>query len=173
LTIEIRRKLKRIALISDTHSYFGEEIKPYVQDCDELWHAGDIGNMETADQYESLGIPFRAVYGNIDDHVLRRRYQETLDFEIENVHVLMIHIGGYPGKYSPKAKQLIFTGEYKLFIAGHSHIAKVIYDKQHDLLHMNPGAFGKSGFHTIRTMIRFSIENSSVFNAELIEFAKR
>lgn len=165
--------MKRIALISDTHSYFGDEIKPYLQDCDELWHAGDIGNMEAADQYESLGMPFRAVYGNIDDHVLRRRYKEVLDFEIENVHVLMMHIGGYPGKYSPKAKQLVFNGTYKLFIAGHSHIAKVIYDKQNDLLHMNPGAFGKNGFHTVRTMIRFSIENNRIFDAEMVEFARR
>jgi len=165
--------VKRIGLISDTHSYFGEEIKAFLQDCDELWHAGDIGSMEAADRYEELGIPFRAVYGNIDDHILRRRYQEILDFEMEQVHVLMMHIGGHPGKYMPKAKQLIHEENYQLFISGHSHIAKVIYDQQNNLLHMNPGAFGKNGFHTVRTMLRFSLENGRIFGAEIIEFARR
>ncbi len=164
---------KKIALISDTHGYFGEEIKTYLAGCDELWHAGDIGNAETADAYESLGIGFRAVFGNIDDHLLRRRYREVLDFEIENVRVLMMHIGGYPGRYSPKAKQLITGGNYKIFVAGHSHIARVLYDQGNKVLHMNPGAFGKSGFHAVRTMIRFSIDNGKIFGAELIEFGRR
>lgn len=165
--------MKRIALISDTHGYFGQELAEYLVDVDELWHAGDIGNMETHEKYGQLVPMFRAVYGNIDDHLVRRTCREVLDFKVEESRVLMMHIGGYPGHYSSNARQLISSGNYRLFVSGHSHIARVMYDQNYKVLHMNPGAFGKSGFHTVRTMLRFSIDNNRILDAELIEFAKR
>lgn len=140
--------------------------------CDEIWHAGDIGNIETADKLSAFK-PFRAVYGNIDGGVLRSDYNETEYFQIENVSVLMTHIGGYPGRYNPKARLLIEKYKPTLFIAGHSHILKVIYDKKYNLLYLNPGAAGISGLHSLITMIRFTIDNDRITDLEIFESPRK
>ena len=138
---------------------------------DEIWHAGDIGSVELADKFESFK-PLRFVHGNIDGHELRIRYPKFQKFIIEGVEVWMTHIGGYPGKYAPDIAPLIFRKPPKLFISGHSHILKVLYDKTLGLLHLNPGAAGKQGFHKPRTMIRLVIDNKNIRDLEVIELAK-
>ena len=160
----------KIALISDTHSYFEEDVNKYLRQVDEIWHAGDIGDLQTADNYRSIK-PFRAVYGNIDSHELRIEYPEFLSFEINGLKVLMIHIGGYPGFYSPRARQLIQEHKPELFISGHSHILKVMPDKKHNLLHMNPGSCGRKGFHSIRTLILFDIQAGNIENVRVVELS--
>jgi putative phosphoesterase len=162
-----------IALISDTHGYFGEDVNKYLVGVDEVWHAGDIGDVSTLEKYESLGKTFRAVYGNIDGHRLRRDYEEYLDFEIDGLKVLMIHIGGYPGRYSKEAYALINQKKYDLFISGHSHITKVMRDPKHNLIHMNPGSCGHHGFHLMRTLIRFKIDAGQIRDLEVIELGRR
>lgn len=160
--------MKKIGLLSDTHGYINPGVSDFFSSCDEIWHAGDIGNIETADKLAELK-PFKAVYGNIDDTVLRNTFKEVELFTCENVKVLMIHIGGYPGRYSPKARMLIEEHKPKLFISGHSHILKVIPDKKYDLLHINPGAAGKSGLHRSVTMVRFIIEGSNIRDLEVFD----
>ncbi|MBN2165887.1 MAG: metallophosphoesterase family protein [Marinilabiliaceae bacterium] len=162
----------RIGLLSDTHSFFDPRFFELFKDVDEIWHVGDIGSEQVLDQMESFR-PVRAVYGNIDNAVMRRRLKEVLRFKCEGVDVLMIHIGGYPGNYDRRVKSLIEKETPKLFISGHSHILKVIFDKKNDMLHINPGAAGKNGFHAIRTAIRFCIDNEKIKDLEVIELGRK
>jgi len=160
--------MKTIGLLSDTHSFLTPAISTHFSDCDEIWHAGDIGNTETADLLEKIK-PLRAVYGNIDSIEIRRRYPLNQVFECEGVKVIITHIAGYPGKYSARALQLIATHIPKLFICGHSHIIKVIYDKKLDHLHINPGAAGREGFHKICTFVKFIIDDHHIRDLRIIE----
>jgi len=164
--------LKKILLLSDTHGYIDKRILSYVQKADEVWHAGDIGNLDVTDQIEELK-PLRAVYGNIDGKDTRVNFPEFQQFYCEQVSVLMTHIGGYPGRYTPRIKELFSKSTPKLFICGHSHILKVMQDKKYKLLHMNPGAAGVQGFHKIRTMLSFEINGDEVQNLEAIELGQR
>ena len=161
----------KIGVISDTHNTFDTLLEEFLAPCDEVWHAGDFGSVEVADRIARFK-PLRGVYGNIDGGVLRRMYNDFSLFEVEGVKVLMTHIGGYPRHYAPKALQHIHISKPKLFIAGHSHILKVIYDPVYDLLHINPGAAGKYGIHTLRTAIRFDIEAGEIKNLEIGEWSK-
>lgn len=164
--------MKKIGLLSDTHGYWDEKFETYFASCDEIWHAGDIGSMELAARFEALK-PFRAVYGNIDDYKTRVVYPQNLRFTIDKVEVLMTHIGGYPGRYDPSIRGQLLARPPKLFISGHSHILKVIYDKKLDCLHMNPGAAGKYGFHRVRTLLRFVLDEGDIRDLEVIEIGKQ
>lgn len=164
--------MKKILLLSDTHSFIDEQILKFVQQADEVWHAGDIGDLSVTDQIKALK-PLRAVFGNIDDANARMSFPLDEKFSVENVSVWMTHIGGYPNKYNLRIKDEIQKNPPKIFISGHSHILKVQYDKKLQLLHMNPGAAGKHGFHKIRTMLRFELENGEIKNLEIIELAAR
>ncbi|MFA7582753.1 MAG: metallophosphoesterase family protein [Proteiniphilum sp.] len=164
--------MKKIGLLSDTHGYWDEKFETYFASCDEIWHAGDIGSMELAARFEALK-PFRAVYGNIDDYKTRVVYPQNLRFTIEKVEVLMTHIGGYPGRYDPSIRGQLLARPPKLFISGHSHILKVIYDKKLDCLHMNPGAAGKYGFHRVRTLLRFVLDEGDIRDLEVIEIGRQ
>ncbi len=163
--------MKKILLLSDTHNYIDDAILKYVKQADEVWHAGDIGNLEVTDAIKALK-PLRAVYGNIDDAKVRIEFPEHDRFKCESVDVWMTHIGGYPNKYDKRVKDELIKNPPKLFICGHSHILKVIPDKKLNLLHMNPGAIGKHGLHKVRTMLRFTIDNEKIDNLEVIEFKK-
>lgn len=160
--------MKKIGLLSDTHSFLDHKIWDFLKDCDEIWHAGDIGNMEVADKL-SRTKPFKAVYGNIDGEDVRISFPKIQHFVCEELSVLMVHIGGYPGRYEREVKELIHKLKPKLFISGHSHILKVIYDDKNELLHMNPGAAGKSGFHKHQTAIRFKVEGKDMKDLEVFE----
>ncbi|GLB54021.1 phosphoesterase [Neptunitalea chrysea] len=160
--------MTRILLLSDTHSYIDDTILKYVKAADEVWHAGDIGDISVTDQIKKL-TPLKGVYGNIDNHVIRAEFPENNRFFCEGVDVWITHIGGYPNKYDMRVRSEIQTNPPKLFICGHSHILKVIYDKKLQLLHMNPGACGKHGFQKIRTMLRFEIDKEEIKNLEIIE----
>jgi uncharacterized protein len=164
--------MRRIGLLSDTHGYLDNRILDFLGECDEIWHAGDIGNIETAQQLSAFK-PFRAVYGNIDGTDLRQDYPVRLRFLCENVDVLMVHIGGCPGHYFAGIRKEFISTPPKLFISGHSHILKVIYDKKYQLLHINPGAAGITGFHQVRTLIRFSIDKENIRDLEVIELGQR
>lgn len=164
--------MKKILLLSDTHSYIDDTILKYVNQADEVWHAGDIGNLEVTDAIKKLK-PLRAVYGNIDDAKARLEFPLDNRFLCEKVSVWITHIGGYPGKYNPKIKEELAKNPPQLFICGHSHILKVQFDKKLNVLHMNPGAAGKSGFHTVRTMLRFVIEEDKIKDLEIIEIEQR
>ncbi|MCB0426414.1 MAG: metallophosphoesterase family protein [Mangrovimonas sp.] len=163
--------MTKILLLSDTHSYIDEAILKYVKLADEVWHAGDIGNLDVTDAIKSLK-PLRAVYGNIDDVKARAEFPENNRFMCEEVDVWITHIGGYPGRYNLRIRNQIVQNPPKLFICGHSHILKVMNDKQLNLLHMNPGAVGKHGFQKVRTMLRFTIDGKKIDNLEVIEFPK-
>lgn len=162
--------MKKIGLLSDTHSYWDDKFLTYFESCDEIWHAGDIGTLELAYKLNSIK-PLRAVYGNIDGHEVRAVYPEFLRFRIEGVDVLITHIGGYPGKYIPVVKNILETHPPSLFICGHSHILKVMYDSKYKCLDINPGAAGKFGFHKVRTIVRFVIEGGNIQDLEVIELA--
>lgn len=162
----------KILLMSDTHSHLDDRMLHYVQEADEVWHAGDIGNeaiLETLKSYK----PVRAVYGNIDNRPLRRELPLIADFKVEKLKVIMTHIGGYPSKYAKRIKSVLVEHPPHLFISGHSHILRVLYDKSLNLLHINPGAAGNEGFHLVRTMVRFEIHGSEIKNLEVIELSKR
>ncbi|MDR0824271.1 MAG: metallophosphatase family protein [Prevotella sp.] len=161
--------MRKIGLLSDTHNWWDEKYEKYFADCDEIWHAGDIGTIELALKFEALGKPFRAVYGNIDDSKVRAVYPETLRFTLEGVDVLMTHIGGYPGKYERRVQSILLMNPPKLFIAGHSHILKVMFDKKINGLFINPGAAGKYGFHKVRTLVRFVLDSGNITDLEVIE----
>lgn len=161
----------KIGIISDTHGTFDKVLQDFLLPCDEVWCAGDFGTTEVADKIAAFK-PLRAVYGNIDGEIVRRMYGEFCFFEVEGVKVLMTHIGGYPRKYAPKALQHIHGARPKIFVAGHSHILKVIYDPVYDLLHINPGAAGKYGIHKVRTAVRFDIEAGEIKNMEIGEWEK-
>ncbi len=164
--------MKNILLLSDTHGHIDEVMLKYIHLADEVWHAGDIGNLEVTDQIKKIK-PLRAVFGNIDGDAARMEFPLHQKFFCEGVSVWITHIGGYPDKYSPLIREDLRLNPPKLFICGHSHILKVIYDKKLQLLHMNPGAAGKSGFHQVRTMLRFLIDNSEIKNLEIIELGKK
>lgn len=164
--------MKKILLLSDTHSHIDEKILKYVNLADEVWHAGDIGDLNVTDTIKSLK-PLRAVYGNIDDDKARMEFLLNNRFLCENVDVWITHIGGYPGKYNQNIRAEIQNNPPKLFICGHSHILKVQFDKKLNLLHMNPGAAGIHGFHQIRTMLRFEIDGDKIQNLEIIELGNR
>ncbi|GHT05118.1 phosphoesterase [Bacteroidia bacterium] len=160
--------MRKIGLLSDTHAYWDDKFAQYFSECDEIWHAGDIGSEAVLHQLEAIK-PVRAVYGNIDSHLLRAICPQTLRFEVEQVEVLLTHIGGYPGKYAPEIRQEIYANPPKLFVCGHSHILKVQYDKHLQMLCVNPGAAGKYGFHQVRTIVRFTIDGKDMKDMEVIE----
>lgn len=164
--------MKKILLLSDTHSFIDAQILKFVKQADEVWHAGDIGNITVIDTIKKLK-PCRAVYGNIDDNLIRTEFPLDLKFNIEKVSVWITHIGGYPTNYNFRIKDEISKNPPKLFISGHSHIVKVMHDKKLNLLHMNPGAAGNHGFHKVRTMLRFEINEDLISNLEVIELAQR
>ena len=164
--------MTKILLLSDTHSYIDNDILKYVKQADEVWHAGDIGDLKVTDAIKKLK-PLRCVYGNIDDKDARLEFPLDLRFNVENISVWITHIGGYPNRYKPRIKEEIEKNPPKLFICGHSHILKVQFDKKLNLLHLNPGAAGNHGFHKIRTMLRFELHKGEIKNLEIIELAKR
>ncbi|MUP44275.1 metallophosphoesterase [Gramella sp. BOM4] len=160
--------MKKILLLSDTHGHIDERILHYASQADEIWHAGDIGDLNVTDQLKALK-PLKAVYGNIDNASIRKEFPLNNRFQCEEVDVWITHIGGYPGRYSPAVKEDIRKNPPKIFISGHSHILKVMNDKNLGLLHMNPGAAGKQGFHKKRTMLRFKIDGKEISDLEVIE----
>jgi len=162
----------KIGLISDTHGWIHPRLYDHLAGVDEIWHAGDIGNIDTADAFASFK-PFRAVFGNIDDALVRKVYKENLIFNADEVKVWLTHIGGTPGHYDEKVKPAIYENPIDLFICGHSHIAKVMFDKKTGFLYVNPGAAGYNGFHKFMTAIRFSIDGKDIHDMELIEMGER
>lgn len=162
----------RIGLLSDTHGHLNDGIFKHFAECDEIWHAGDIGTIELADQLSRFK-PFYAVYGNIDGGKLRQQFPEDLWLERNGMSIFITHIGGYPPKYNPRTKSIFREKIPDLFICGHSHILKVIRDKERDLLHINPGAAGIQGFHRVKTLVRFSILDRRITDLEVIELGKR
>ncbi len=172
--------MTRIGLISDTHNYLDENIFEHFKNCDEIWHAGDFGTLEIAEQLNSFQATksgqtpiLRGVYGNIDGNDIRNVYPVKLRWKCEEVEVMMIHIGGSPPKYNPAVKKELIAYPPQLFISGHSHILKVMYDQQLQCLHMNPGAAGKQGWHKVRTIIRFAIDGKEIKDCEVIELGSR
>lgn len=162
----------KILLLSDTHGYMDDRILDYASKVDEVWHAGDIGNLSVTDQLSEV-CKLRGVYGNIDGHEIRNEFPENNRFVIDGLDVWITHIGGYPGRYNQRVRDEIRKNPPKLFICGHSHILKVMPDKKLGLLHMNPGAVGIHGFHKVRTMLRFEINSGKVQNPEVVEFERR
>lgn len=162
----------RIGLISDTHGYLDPAIFKHFENCDEIWHGGDFGPANIASELAAVK-PLRGVYGNIDGQEIRTQFPETLIFNCEEVTVLIQHIGGYPNRYAPGVKDKIATKSCQLFISGHSHILKVMYDPKLQCLHMNPGAAGNHGWHQVRTLIRFAIDGKTIKDCEVIELGKR
>ncbi|TMI68631.1 MAG: metallophosphoesterase family protein [Bacteroidetes bacterium] len=166
--------MTRIGLISDTHGFLDENVYRHFQTCDEIWHAGDFGGMGLASQLASTSsLPVRGVYGNIDGNDIRTVYPENLIFTCEEVKVMIRHIGGSPPRYNPETKKGLLIHQPKLFITGHSHILKIMYDDKINCLYMNPGAAGKHGWHKIRTIIRFAIDGPDIKDCEVIELGKR
>ncbi|WP_127141293.1 metallophosphoesterase family protein [Flagellimonas marinaquae] len=164
--------MTKILLLSDTHGHMDETILKYAAQADEVWHAGDIGNLAVTDSLKALK-PVRGVFGNIDDHVIQKEFPENNRFMCEGVDVWITHIGGYPNRYNVRVQDEIRSNPPKLFICGHSHILKVMHDKKLGLLHMNPGACGKHGFHQVRTMLRFVIDGEKISDLEVVELGKR
>ncbi len=161
--------MTKIGLLSDTHAWWDDRYAHYFSECDEVWHAGDIGSAEVADRFEQLPVTFRAVHGNIDGYDIRLRYPEMLRFTIDGVDVLLKHIGGYPGKYDPSVRAILMERPPRLFVCGHSHILKVKYDRALDMLHINPGAAGVYGIQAVRTLVRFTLAEGAVSDLEVIE----
>lgn len=168
LILELKITMKRIGILSDTHGYWDERYIQYFNDCDEIWHAGDIGDISIIEKLESI-CPVRAVRGNADFGEVARKYGSEEIFKTEDVRVYLTHIGGYPGRWVPGIKQKLLSNGIKLMIDGHSHILKVIYDKELDLLHINPGAAGQQGWHKKRTLVKLEIDGKNFQNCEIIE----
>ncbi len=164
--------MKRIGLLSDTHGWLDPAVFEHFEACDEIWHAGDIGSLELADQLEAFR-PLRAVYGNIDDQAVRLKYPEDQVFIVEDVKICMTHIAGRPGRYPKRVKELLRQEKPAVFICGHSHILKVMYDQAFQVLHINPGACGRQGLHTVRTMIRFDLSAGKIDGLEVVELGPR
>ena len=164
--------MTRIGLLSDTHGYIDDQILQHLASCDEIWHAGDFGTLEVANKLKSVK-PLRGVSGNVDGYDISSIYPETLRWTCEQVAVFMIHIGGYPGRYTPLAKIELSREPAQLFITGHSHILKIQFDDRLQCLHMNPGAAGRHGWHPLRTLIRFSIHGGDMKDCEVVELGKR
>lgn len=165
--------MTRIGLLSDTHSYLDPTLKNHFADCDQLWHAGDIGDPAVLDELKRWNPTVRLVYGNIDDTTLRARLPLNLEFTVEDLSVFMTHIGGYPGRYTARVRKVLDERRPGLYICGHSHILKVMPDKKRGLLHMNPGACGRHGFHRMRTALRFGIDDGRIVHLEVIELGLR
>jgi uncharacterized protein len=164
--------MKKIGLLSDTHSYLDEKVFTHFDDRDEIWHGGDFGNLEVVEALKAFR-PLRGVYGNVDGQEIRQVYPETNRFLCEDVEVFMTHIGGYPGKYAPIVKQAYVEKPFGLFISGHSHILKVMYDDKWKCLHINPGAAGKEGWHKVKTLIKFSIQGTEIQDLAVIELGNK
>lgn len=164
--------MKKIGLLSDTHNHWDERYTTYFAECDEIWHAGDIGSVEIVNRLRKIA-PVRAVYGNIDGQELRHLFPHINRFHIEGAEILIKHIGGYPGRYDSSIKGSLLAHPPQLFISGHSHVLKVKYDKTLQCLHINPGAAGISGFHKVRTLVRFTIHNGIFADLEVIELGER
>jgi len=164
--------MKKITLISDTHSYCGDDVLDHCKDADEIWHGGDFGSEEVIDKLESIA-PLRGVYGNIDGGAIRDRMPLNLEWECEGVTVFMTHIGGYPGRYTSRVHNMLKEKKPHLYICGHSHILKVMPDKKINLLHINPGACGHIGFHRFRTIIKFECKNGKLENVRAVELGLR
>jgi putative phosphoesterase len=169
---EICNCMTRIGLISDTHGFLDEKVKSHFEECDEIWHAGDFGNIFIAEELRKIK-PVRGVYGNIDGQDVRNDFKENLFFTCEDVSVLLRHIGGSPPNYNPETRKLLDLHKPQLFIAGHSHILKVIYDEKKQCLHMNPGAAGRQGWHQVRTILTFAIDGKDIRDCKIIELGKR
>jgi uncharacterized protein len=174
---KVGNTMKRIGLMSDTHSFLDEKVFEFFAEMDEIWHAGDFGTLELADALAAFK-PLRGVYGNIDGGALRQRFPENLQFECEGLPVFMTHIGGYPNRYAPRVRPLLhdFAADEKrlrLFISGHSHILKAMPDPKLGLLHLNPGACGNEGWHKVKTLMRFTVEHGAIDGLEVIELGKR
>lgn len=164
--------MTRIGLISDTHSFLDEAVFRHFDQCDEVWHGGDFGTVEIADKLKSFK-PLKGVFGNIDGYAIRSIYPQKLNWTCEEVIIYMTHIGGYPSRYAPGIRQELINSKARLFISGHSHILKVIYDDKINCLHMNPGAAGKQGWHKVRTLLRFSIDGADIRDCEAVELEGR
>jgi putative phosphoesterase len=164
--------MKRIGLISDTHGHLDKNVFTHFSQCDEIWHAGDLGSLKLAEALAAFK-PFKGVCGNIDDASTRNVYPEQLVFECEEVKVMIRHIGGSPPRYNPETKKELLIHQPLLFIAGHSHILKIMYDDKLNCLYMNPGAAGKQGWHKMRTLVRFTIDGRNIKDAEVIELGSR
>lgn len=164
--------MTRIGLLSDTHGFLDEKFFDLFSGCNEVWHAGDIGNISVSNLLEDFK-PLRSVFGNIDGTDIRTRYPEKNFFSCEQIKVFMIHIGGYPGNYFPGVREQLLHYKPDLFICGHSHILKIMRDEKLNLLHMNPGAAGKHGMHKVRTALRFSVDGTKINNVEVIELGER
>ena len=163
--------MKNIVLISDTHHELDNRFFPHFEKADEIWHAGDIGSLAITDTLKKFA-PIRVVYGNIDDNTIRNEFKRNIYFKCEKVNVIMTHIGGYPGRYDKKMLPIIEQANADLFICGHSHILKVMYDKKYKLLHMNPGAIGDFGIHTVKTILCFSIDGKEIKDLRVVEFPR-
>ena len=163
--------MKKIILLSDTHSALDERFLPHLEDANEIWHAGDIGDIKVLEKLEKI-TKLRAVYGNIDNHIIRSVTKEFIHFKCEEVNILITHIGGYPGKYAKGIKEKIQKLRPKLFICGHSHILKVFFDKRFNLLHMNPGAAGDYGIHKVKTILKFKIDKENITDLKIIELKR-
>lgn len=163
--------MTKVGLLSDTHSYLDDAVFKHFEKCDEVWHAGDFGNIELVDTLAAFK-PLRGVYGNIDDAAIRQTYPEDLRFDCEGMDVWMTHIGGYPDKYNPRIRTEIYSNPPQLFITGHSHILKVIHDKKINCLHLNPGAAGKQGWQKVRTLMRFNVADGRIHDLQIIELSK-
>jgi uncharacterized protein len=162
----------RIGLISDTHHFLDDNVFKHFDTCDEIWHAGDFGTIDLARRLSDFK-PLKGVYGNIDGADIRRVYPEDLHWQAEGVKVFMTHIGGYPPRYNPRVKKALEADPPQLFVCGHSHILKVVFDEKLQCLHMNPGAAGRQGWHTVRTLIRFTIDGNNMKDCEVIELGSR
>ena len=163
--------MKKISLLSDTHSILDERFIPHLKNSDEIWHAGDIGSLDVYDKLTKLS-DVKAVYGNIDDHKIRIGLKSELFFKCEGVNIYMTHIGGYPGKYSKGIKEKIEKTNPNIFICGHSHILKIMNDKKNKLLFLNPGAAGNHGIHKVKTIIKFDIDGKEIRNLKIIELKR-
>ncbi|MCO5236303.1 MAG: metallophosphatase family protein [Chitinophagaceae bacterium] len=164
--------MRRIGILSDTHGYLDENIFTHFGQCDEIWHAGDFGTAVVAEKLKNFK-PLRGVYGNIDGNDIRNSFPEKLHFTVEEVPVFMQHIGGYPGRYAPGVKNEILRIRPSLFVSGHSHILKIIYDDQLRCLHINPGAAGRQGWQKVRTIVRLTIDGNNMKDCEVIELGKK
>lgn len=164
--------MKRIGILSDTHSCWDDRYALHFRDCDEIWHAGDIGCLDTLQRLRAIGPEVRAVRGNIDHGPVARLCPEILSFTVEDVPVWMTHIGGYPGRYAPGVRRMLIDARPRLMVAGHSHILKVMYDSELDLLHINPGAAGHHGWQKERTLVRLTIDGADMRDLEVIELGK-
>lgn len=164
--------MKRIGVLSDTHAYLDERVFHHFADCHEIWHAGDLGSDEVADKLENFK-PLRAVAGNIDSYILKRRFGKNQRFLCENIDVFLTHIGGYPGRYAPEVRNILYCQPPKIFVCGHSHILKIIFDKNLNMLCINPGAAGQYGQQIVQTLVKFEIDGENIQNMQVIELAKK